>query len=102
PIRGPDSTPIVDRLSVSEGAEQRESTRETPLQLGLKRMIRRMARRGHGLKASEFWKWPRIVGVRQIARLRIVVAHQPAKPDSSGSKVIHLERRIAGQLSLNA
>src|SRR5262245_11623040 len=65
-------------------------------------MVGGVTRGGHGLKTSKFWKGTGIVGVRQIAGLRIVVTHQSPKLDASGSEVIHLQRRVARQFSLNS
>src|ERR1700752_1161524 len=61
-----------------------------------------MTWRAHHLNAAKLRKRARVVGIRQLARLRIVVAHQPTEVHTSRAEVRRLGGHVAGQLALEA
>ena len=62
----------------------------------------RAARRAHHLDAAEFRERPCQIGVGQLARLRIVVTHQPAQMAPDRSEVRRLDRHAGAHLALHA
>ena len=60
-----------------------------------------MTRRIHHLDAAELREWAGQIGVGQLARLRVVVALQPAQVHARRSEVGRFRRHAAAQLALD-
>ena len=82
-----DAAAVVDRLAPRERAEEAEALREAPLQLQIERVIARVPRRAHHLDAAELRERAREVRVGELARLGVVVAHEPAQVDARRAEV---------------
>ena len=76
--------------------------REPLLRLEVERVVLRMTRRVHDLHAAQIGKRPREVGVRQRARLGVVVGLEAAQVHARRSEVGDFARDRPGQLSLES